>query len=432
MNNIRTIINIIILLAISIQSLAINRDSLEYNDKVYAKNIKTVRLHQYDWELSYPINSLYSENPLLFSFDQIESTPTDYYYTIIHCTHDWKASNLMFFEYAEGFDENRIRDYTSSHSTFVPYTHYELKIPNEDIKLNYTGNYLLVAYTRDGDNKTIICTRRFMLYENLVEVEGRINASPDNMYRKTSQKLDFIVNRRGYDIYDPNTELKVVVMQNYQWNNAIQNIKPSFIENQYFRYEWDDKILFQASNEYRFFNIINLKFNAENVDHLEFKNPYYYVDLIQEKSKLYTPYSYYQDLNGFYAIRTDRYKNKDYPEVQSDYCIVKFQLKYNIPLSGADVYLFGELTNYELSDDYKLLYNLETRSYEKLLFLKQGYYNYRYISVSQGKERKADHGFFEGNYFDTENDYLLLIYHRDPRKTYDQLINFSLFNSTNR
>ena len=73
-------------------------------------------------------------------------------------------------------------------------------------------------------------------------------------------------------------------------------------------------------------------------------------------------------------------------------------------------------------------YNKETRCYENLLFLKQGYYNYRYLSVNN-KEKKIDHGFFEGSFFDTENDYLLLIYHRSPRKSYDQLINYSIYNS---
>jgi hypothetical protein len=408
---------------------SINKDTLNCDDVVYAKNIKTVRMHQYDLELSYPVMGLHSLNPLLFSFDQLESEPLDYYYTIIHCTHDWKPSNLMFFEYADGFEENKIRDYSNSHSTFVPYTHYQLEIPNEDISLNFSGNYLLIVYTKDRNKETIVCTKRFMLFEQLVEVEGRVNASPDNMHRKTSQKVDFRINRNGYEIYDPDTELKIAVLQNYQWNNAILNVRHTFMDNQYFVYESDDAVLFPASNEYRFFNIINLNFEGENVARIEFKRPYYYVELIQDKSKLFTLYSNYTDLNGHFAIRTDRYKNKDFPEVQSDYVIVRFRLNYNIPLNNADIYLYGELTNYELNDNYKMLYNLETRCYEKLLLLKQGYYNYRYITVSQDASKTADHTFFEGSYFDTENDYLILVYHRNPRKTYDELINFTILNS---
>jgi hypothetical protein len=431
MKNIIIIFFIALLISNTCTAISINKDSIECTDKVYEKNIKTVRIFANDDELSYPVIDLHSDNFLLFSFDRIEPEKQYYYYTIIHCTHDWKPSNIMFFDYAEGFEENQITSYQQSHSTLVPYTHYELEIPNYDISLKYSGNYLLIVYTKNSEQDEIVCTKRFMIYENLVEVEGRIGASADNMYRTTSQKIDFRINKRNYEIYDPFSELKIVILQNYQWNNAYLNLEPSFIDNNTFRYEWVEKPIFGGSNEYRVFNIINLKFPGENVENIKFKNPYYYIDIMEDKSRLFSKYLNYTDFNGLYAIRTDRFANKDFPEVQADYAIVKFRLNYNIPINNVDIYLYGELTNYELTDDYKLLYNLETRCYEKLLLLKQGYYNYRYITVSKDEKRMVDHGFFEGNYFDTKNDYQLFIYHKSPQKSYDQLINYTVFNSFN-
>ncbi|MDD2635675.1 MAG: DUF5103 domain-containing protein, partial [Bacteroidales bacterium] len=170
---------------------------------------------------------------------------------------------------------------------------------------------------------------------------------------------------------------------------------------------------------------------SEFVKDIEFRKPYYYIRLYTDKPKFFDPYSSIEDINGRYAVSTKRFANSNYPEIQAEYAIVEFSLDYNSPISNADVYIFGELTGYEISDEYKLKYNLETKSYNKLLFLKQGYYNYRYILVSHEEGVKNDHSFFEGSHRETENDYLLFVYHRDPSSTYDKLINFTQFNSRN-
>lgn len=410
---------------------SINRENIIYEDRVYSDKMKTVRMHKQENEFSYPIIELNSGEYLSFNFDNIGTINDYYYYTIVHCSYDWKPSNLYFFEYALGYEENEIRNYSDSRSTFIGYSHYELLLPNEDVQLKFSGNYLLIVYTKDGENEKIVCTKRFMIYENLVDVSGRINFVNNGLYRKTAQKLDFTINYKNYEIFIPEQEIKPVILQNYQWNNAIYNLTPSFLNNENIVYDWEEKTMFEASNEYRTFDIINLEFMGEHVQYIEFKNPYYYVDLQKDNSKLTTTYKKYNDFNGKYGIRTKRYKNNDFPEIQADYVIVKFSFVYNIPLINSYIYIYGELTNYELNDNYKMTYNKETRCYEKLLFLKQGYYNYRYLSVNK-EDNKIDHTLFEASFFDTENDYLLFIYHRNPRKSYDQLINFSIYNTNDK
>ncbi|HNQ69362.1 MAG TPA: DUF5103 domain-containing protein [Bacteroidales bacterium] len=411
---------------------SINPDSIACIDKVYEKNLKTVRLHPPDWESGYPVLDLNSDNYLLFNFDQIESPVDNFYYTFIHCTYNWQPSNLMFFEYADGFEENEILDYEESQSTFVQYTHFTLEIPNTDVSLTKSGNYLLVVYSKNDDNIQILITKRFMIYENIVEVTGRINPCIEGEYRKAYQKLDFTVLRKGINIYDAQSELKPVVLQNYQWNNALFNLPYNFIDNERISYEWDDKSCFDASNEYRYFNFNNLELNSERVENIEFKKPYYYISLVNDKSEMFSPYRSSQDINGSYVIRTNRFANKNFPEIQSEYAIVKFSLEYNTPINNADIYLYGDLTGYEINENSKLLYNLESRSYEKLLFLKQGYYNYKYLLVDKDVTKSPDHSFFEGSHQQTENNYLLLLYYREIGSSYDRLIYFSVFNSVNK
>lgn len=424
--------SVVALIMISNNLYSISRDSIDYSDHVFANNLKTVRIHPYGWESGFPVIDMYSDNTLLFNFDHIESRAEDYYYTFIHCTYDWKPSDLMYFEYAEGFEENEIRDYEDSQSTFVPYTHYTLEIPNRDVQFTKSGNYLLVVYTKMGEEEKIVITRRFMLYENLTDVTGRINPGFQNDYRSYFQKLDFTVSRSGLNLYDPQIELKPVVIQNYQWSTAIMDFPFSFIDNDRVVYEWDDKICFNAANEYRYFNFNNLELNSERVEFTDFEKPYYYITLFKDKPEMFSPYRSVEDINGSYVIRTNRFANKNFPEIQSEYAIVKFSLEYNVPLNNASIYVYGDLTGNELTENSKMLYNLETRCYEKSLLLKQGYYNYRYLLVDDNKAKKPDQSFFEGSHQQTNNDYLLFLYYRETGGKNDRLINFSVFNSSNK
>ena len=71
------------------------------------------------------------------------------------------------------------------------------------------------------------------------------------------------------------------------------------------------------------------------------------------------------------------------------------------------VYVFGELTNYVPDDSSRMVFNAEKGVYEKTLFLKQGYYNYSYVTLDAGKKPGNRFSFenTEGNFTNTENSY---------------------------
>ncbi len=60
--------------------------------------------------------------------------------------------------------------------------------------------------------------------------------------------------------------------------------------------------------------------------------------------------------------------------------------------------------------------------------MKQGFYNYSYVFVEDGKSYK-DHSLTEGNHYDTENDYAVYVYYRPFGQRYDELIGFTFLNS---
>ena len=95
-------------------------------------------------------------------------------------------------------------------------------------------------------------------------------------------------------------------------------------------------------------------------------------------------YIYYRDFNGIYTIENTDGTN---PYWQSDYAWVHFTYipPGNRAYEGKSVYLFGELTNYAPDEASRMIFNEEKGVYEKALFLKQGYYNYSYVTLTDKK-----------------------------------------------
>jgi hypothetical protein len=75
-----------------------------------------------------------------------------------------------------------------------------------------------------------------------------------------------------------------------------------------------------------------------------------------------------------------------------------------------------------------MTYNFEKKTYEASIFLKQGYYNYAYAFLPN-RSATGDLTFIEGNFWQTENEYTIYVYHRQPGDLYDQLIGVGFLNS---
>ena len=65
-------------------------------------------------------------------------------------------------------------------------------------------------------------------------------------------------------------------------------------------------------------------------------------------------------------------------------------------------------------------YDEENEMYFTQVKLKQSYYDYVY--VLEDEEGHIDYSFTEGSHRETENDYTVLVYHRNVFYGYDELI----------
>jgi hypothetical protein len=120
------------------------------------------------------------------------------------------------------------------------------------------------------------------------------------------------------------------------------------------------------------------------------------------------------------------------PDYDGDYATVHFKFIAPSPFANAKVYVFGALTNNECDESNQLTYNGTDGAYEGTLYLKQGYYNYMYGVIKDGTH-SLDMDNTEGNWWETENNYTILVYYRPLGGRADELIGLRTLNSlTNR
>lgn len=106
--------------------------------------------------------------------------------------------------------------------------------------------------------------------------------------------------------------------------------------------------------------------------------------------------------------------------IEADYVVAHFALEMP-ELINTDIFLDGDFTYRRFSPESRMIYNPATNCYEKNLLLKQGAYNYQYLAVPTGS-MQGKTSIVEGNFYQTINEYIVMVYHRPPGSRYDRLV----------
>lgn len=403
-------------------------DSILYSNHVFNDKIKTVQLYKDGWNLSYPVIKLNSDEKLVLNFDLLQDQPESYYYTIIHCDKDWKKSDIFPNDYMTGFAENPLEDYANSFNTTVSYIHYKLLLPNDRVSIRLSGNYIIEVYPSDKPGQPAI-TQRFIVTEDAAKMSVTAHRPQMTKDNNTHQQVDFVVNYTGLSLNDPFRNIYAFVLQNGRWDNAKRNLKPDFYGDNELKYNsLSDKNIFKGGNEFRYFDIKSIRYQTEYVKRIDYLFPNYNIYLQPSEDREFKPYFYWQDFNGKYYIA---FQEGHKPDVEADYVNVYFTLPSDQSISGGHIYISGGLSNWTYGKNNEMTYNPVTRSYEGMMQLKQGWYNYEYVFLKDG-ETNSTASKFEGSHYETENDYLVLIYYRNPRERFDRVIGTVTVNTLNK
>jgi hypothetical protein len=341
----------------------------------------------------------------------------------VHCNADWTPTDLWQNEYLNGFTDDFIRNYKTSFNTLQPYTHYQVEIPNNNVSFSLPGNYIIKVY-QEGNPDNPVIIRRFMVLDKRVTVRGNIRQATDINKRFTHHEVGFSIFNPTYPISEPYRELKVVVLQNYRWDNAKMDIKPLMLRQGEIDYQYTDGTLsFEAGNEFRYFDIKSIRYNSERIYSIEMRNDQYFVNLVHDSPRAFKPYITYEDLNGNYLIKTDDAHDSS---IEGEYVWVNFFFPYQVPFPGGDMHVVGEFNKWNpnektSSESGKMNYNYARQGYEARLLMKQGYYNYMYAFVDS-ERRDIDLSQIEGNKHETGNVYTILVYNREQGSRFDRLI----------
>ncbi len=394
-------------------------------DSIYAPNIKTVRMYKAGNQLSLPVINLNGGGQVELNFDDMDADVKYYYYTYQLCNSDWTPANLGQFDYIKGFTQSRITNYRFSSIAHTRYTHYQIVLPDRSMYPSKSGNYLVKVFL-NGDTSQLVFTKRLMVVDNKASIMARITKPLSPQYFNTHQKLQFTIDTKALEGLDASQQIKVVVLQNNRWDNAMKDLRPTYIRGTSLEYNSENTAVFPAGKEWRWLDLRDFHLQSDRVATADYKRNSTDIFLRPDGPLAGQRYVYYKDLNGMSSIEAIRGIN---PYWEGDYATVYFSF---VPPNGVaytnnDLYLFGQLTNYSLTDSLKMVFNADKRLYETHLFLKQGYYDYTYLATDKNdKSLRSD---LDGNYFETENLYTILVYYKSFIGRSDELIGFATFDS---
>jgi hypothetical protein len=397
-------------------------------DVTYMPNIQGIKLFLQGNQLGYPIINLNSGDLLELHFDDLDARVKNYYYTFELRNADWSPVNLSTFDYLKGFSQVRLNQYRVSSIALAKYIHYQAILPDRNCVPSKSGNYLLKVYL-DGDPNKLAFTRRVLVVDKIADVGVQIVQPFNSELFRTHQKIQFAVNMRQLNMVSPQQQVKAVVLQNYRWDNAKMNLPPTFIRSNSLEYNSEEQLVFPAGKEFRWADLRSFRFQSERIAKADYSKTNSEVFLQPDPERTQQRFMNFRDYNGFYWIESTDVSN---PWWQGDYAAVHFTFvpNGNQPYPNKKVFVVGEMNKYNTDDTCAMTYNATQGVYEKTLYLKQGYYTYTYVTKDAGNRNTVSSTEqTDGNNWETENDYTVLIYYRSLSGRHDELIGIGNINS---
>ncbi|HZG26356.1 MAG TPA: DUF5103 domain-containing protein [Chitinophagaceae bacterium] len=393
-------------------------------DHIYAGNIRSLKFNVYGNQLAYPVWTLNSTDQMELNFDDMDANVKNYSYTYQLCNADWSPAMLSQFDYIKGFSQMRLNNYRISSIALTKYTHYQAMLPDRSCLPSRSGNYLLKVFL-DGDTSRVVFTRRLLVVTQQVTIPAQIQQPFNGQFFKTHQKIQFSVNVSKLNLVNAMQQVSVTILQNNRWDNSLRNVRPTFVRQGTLEYNTETDCLFPGGREWRWLDLRSFRLQSDRVENANYASNGTQIFVKPDLDRSQQRFVFYRDNNGMFYNGVTESIN---PLWQADFANVSFRFvpPGNVPLPGKDIYLFGELSNY--GETGKMTFNEQSGMYETSLFLKQGYYDYAYITTNTGGGNPSFE-ITEGNFWDTENNYTILVYYRPLGGRADELIGFTRISS---
>ncbi|WP_288307516.1 DUF5103 domain-containing protein [uncultured Muribaculum sp.] len=405
-------------------NIVAQNNGLSTATRSFSDRFRTIQAHVDGNDQLPPIISFKSNDRIVISFDELAEEHSNLQYSLIHCNAEWKPDNLVESEFLDGFNYAEVGDFQYSRSTTVHYVNYRIILPNENMMPLVSGNYLLYVY-RDDNPETKLLQVRFQVSEQAVGIYGNVETSTDIDHRARHQQLNIEVDG-GDDLSldDLSNRLIVVVQQNARNDNSTTITHPQFITGKRAHYSHLRPLIFPAGNEYRRFETVSTLYPGMNIEQIDFANGIYHMKVHTDSVRATSGYSYDITQKGRFRIR--EYNSAD-ADTEADYVMTHFELKLPGGMQAPlPIYIDGDLGNRVIGPETQMRYQPSEGVYRTAILLKQGSYNYQYIMPDLKSSATAG---IEGDFYQTDNEYTVSVYYRQPGKRYDRLLGTAILKS---
>lgn len=361
-----------------------------------------------------PLIHLDKHQHVCIAWDELSHDYHRYIYHIEHCQCDWTPSSELFeSDYLGGLNDQPVEHYQKSYNTTQLYTHYNVIFPNPQTSVLISGNYRVTIYEDGGSPDEPVLEARFAVYETTASVQTLVTTDTDKDLNGRHQQVELNVGYGTLKVIDPTTEFHTVVLQNRRWDTRVENPHINLRHTHGFGVNHCPQLIFPAGNEFHKFEILDIHSAAMGVDAIEWFEPFHHATLFALAPG--RNYVSDEDQNG---VRVFRSATGDAANVRGEYLLVHFQL-HTAPLPGQDVYVCGQWTNGTFDPDCQMQYDHDTGCYHAAILLKQGYYSYQFVQADGATARTM------GDFYQTENEYITLVYFRPQGARTDRLVGYS-------
>ena len=343
--------------------------ALSAGNRIFSPQIKSLQAVVNQDFLSPAVMRLHTDDILQIAFDELSHDHHRYAYTIERCEADWTPSEEMFeSDWLEGFNAIVIDDHEQSVNTIIPYTHYQLQIPNSQCRLKMSGNYRLHIID-DESQKELACVE-FMVTDQTMSLFMEASTNTDIDHNISHQQLSISLNYNNHIVTNPREQIRMVVRQNDREDNSRLHVSPSFIQANGLRWQHHQQLIFDAGNEYHKYEVLDPSHPTMGIDYINWDGEQYQVYPFINEPRPH--YIYDEDADGAFYIRNSDNREND---TASEYVWVNYRLKAP-ELPFGRIIIQGMWTT-EAPETYLMSYDETERLYTASILQKQGYYSYQ-------------------------------------------------------
>lgn len=376
-----------------------------------AENVETIQIHGEGSETALPVAELGTDQEIRLSFDLMQDNGRPFSVYFYHADRNWNR-DLVPAEYMDSFSRDDLINYRISRTTNVPYVHYEYTFPNSSIGFRLSGNYI-VRVTEQGMEDQVLFERPFFISEQGVPVEMRL----ENVLvaGRGFTSVQPFLNFRPPDAEMNKYDYTVCFMRNQQFDGTRCADGPSLSSQPELRYFLEPRDSFAPliANYFLDLSEVRVSGRIERTDMTVvpwevFVQP----DYMRFPGTGIAPF-----LNGQTRV-TEVVPIAGDPDAAAEYADVHFTfiMEGGRPARG-DVRMVGSFNNWMHESAVPMEWNEIDGQYEATLRLKQGQYEYRYLTDDPFVQEAM-----QGATPQRENLYTSLIYFDDISAQTDRLV----------